>query len=306
MSSIILLVIVVAWLVVLIPVLLRRHDAGSERRSTDRFASAMRVLSRRTPDSARSRELLRPAGRSTSAAPSVTVNGTTRVDPETLRARLGRTRPVPTQALERPLAEVRAADARSRVDSRPGRCAARRRGLAVLVTLAAVTAAAAVVLSPMLWVVQVGVDLLVVAFIAQSRRQSRVAAQQRVRSVARRGHHGVDGREQIVREARASRAAAAAAAARREVTIEKAEDGSWHPVPVPVPTYVTAPVHRPEQPQHEEEFVAGGTRDADQAIEELVAAEMADGRSAAERHEAAWGPYQDNNDFVDDRRAVNE
>jgi hypothetical protein len=49
-SSTILMVIVlvVMWLVVLVPMFVRRHDDRSEVRSVDQFAAAMRVLSRRT------------------------------------------------------------------------------------------------------------------------------------------------------------------------------------------------------------------------------------------------------------------
>jgi hypothetical protein len=53
MSSTILMVIVlvVMWLVVLVPMFVRRHDDRAETRSMDRFATAMRVLSRRSPGS---------------------------------------------------------------------------------------------------------------------------------------------------------------------------------------------------------------------------------------------------------------
>ena len=49
MSSTILMaiVLVVMWLVVLVPMFVRRHDERSETRSMEAFASAMRVLSRR-------------------------------------------------------------------------------------------------------------------------------------------------------------------------------------------------------------------------------------------------------------------
>ncbi len=50
MSSTILMVIVlvVMWLVVLVPMFVRKHDEADEERSVDRFATAMRVLRRRT------------------------------------------------------------------------------------------------------------------------------------------------------------------------------------------------------------------------------------------------------------------
>lgn len=46
-SGLILLVLVGAWLAVLVPMGLRRHDSAVSLRSTDRFGDAMRVLSRR-------------------------------------------------------------------------------------------------------------------------------------------------------------------------------------------------------------------------------------------------------------------
>ena len=53
MSSTILMaiVLVVMWLVVLVPMFVRRGDERAELRSMDRFATAMRVLSRRAPSS---------------------------------------------------------------------------------------------------------------------------------------------------------------------------------------------------------------------------------------------------------------
>lgn len=50
-SGLILLVIVGAWLAVLVPMALRSHDTGVAARSADRFHDAVRVLSRRGPRS---------------------------------------------------------------------------------------------------------------------------------------------------------------------------------------------------------------------------------------------------------------
>lgn len=49
-SGVIFAVIVALWAVLLVPALLRRHDHATESRSIDRFANAMRILSRRTPE----------------------------------------------------------------------------------------------------------------------------------------------------------------------------------------------------------------------------------------------------------------
>ncbi|MGH3744986.1 MAG: hypothetical protein ACRDTP_09025, partial [Mycobacteriales bacterium] len=47
MSAAVLAVLVVLWLVVLVPMFLHRHDRNVEVAAADRFAGAMRVLSRR-------------------------------------------------------------------------------------------------------------------------------------------------------------------------------------------------------------------------------------------------------------------
>jgi hypothetical protein len=49
-SAIVLLVIAGAWAFVLVPLVRHRHEAATELRSVDRFAGAMRVLSRRQTD----------------------------------------------------------------------------------------------------------------------------------------------------------------------------------------------------------------------------------------------------------------
>ncbi|NHC16551.1 hypothetical protein G9H71_22455, partial [Motilibacter sp. E257] len=49
MTGLIFGTIVAAWVVVLVPMWLRRHDERNESRSVERFSSAMRVLSRRGP-----------------------------------------------------------------------------------------------------------------------------------------------------------------------------------------------------------------------------------------------------------------
>jgi len=45
------IVLVIMWLVVLVPMFVRHGEDRAELRSVDRFATAMRVLSRRTPSS---------------------------------------------------------------------------------------------------------------------------------------------------------------------------------------------------------------------------------------------------------------
>jgi len=73
MSAVIYAAIVLIWLIVLVPMWLRRHEATTDERSTDRFEGAMRVLARRqAPRSADRRYVVMPKR---SAATSVHVSG---------------------------------------------------------------------------------------------------------------------------------------------------------------------------------------------------------------------------------------
>ena len=67
-SGVIYAVIVVLWAAVLVPMWLRRHDEVTESRSVDRFQGAMRTLSRRQPGGDR-REVLVPRRNATRAVP---------------------------------------------------------------------------------------------------------------------------------------------------------------------------------------------------------------------------------------------
>ena len=60
MTGLIYAVIVGLWAVVLVPMWLRKHDVTTESRSVDRFSTAMRTLSRRTPPPSRSHDVLMP------------------------------------------------------------------------------------------------------------------------------------------------------------------------------------------------------------------------------------------------------
>lgn len=246
MSALILLVIVVAWALVVVPMLLNRHDAY-EPRSAERLASAMRVLSRRESD--------------TDEQDEPDASG------DAVRDRLGQTRPV---IQEDPEVEVEASrrletrdggdlvkDTRTRsnrsaTSSAAPQLARRRRVLIGLSVLAAAQLTCALVVGPGFWVGQAIADLLLVGYVVHLRRETQRARGRRARELARtRQRQQEEARSrQEAESARAQRPAYSRAApppahlaesAGREVVIEKAEDGSWHPVPVPVPTYVTAP-----------------------------------------------------------------
>jgi Flp pilus assembly protein TadB len=212
MSSTILMaiVLVVMWLVVLVPMFVRRHDERTEARSMDAFASAMRVLSRR------------PAGTGGVAG----------------RRRYATTPPAPYADGASP---VRTA-ARTRMLRR------RRRTLGALAITGLIGLMLGVTAGGALWTVPVVAVLLLTAYVGWLRQQVR--------------------REEIRRNRRAALFSEPAAAARShnpsrrrrldpsrlaDPTADAAEDAapdrSWRPVPVPVPTYVTAPVHHRDLPE---------------------------------------------------------
>jgi hypothetical protein len=205
MSSTILMaiVLVVMWLVVLVPMFVRRGEARVEYRSMDRFATAMRVLSRRAPSSGG------VAGRRRYATAS----------------------PVPYADGTSP---IRAA-ARERMLRR------RRRTLAVLAGIALLATPAALLLSPWLWAAQVPALLMLVGYVGWLRSQVRRENERRARRAALFGSVPAAAPVAASHAVRRSRRVAAAVAAEEAVD---ASDGSWRPVPVPTPTYITAPVVR--------------------------------------------------------------
>ncbi len=237
MSSLILLVIVAAWAVVLVPMLLSRHEAANEARSVDRFATAMRVLARRSAASSEGRYVVVP--RRPESSPSVVVNGTTPftsyVGTNLPHRAVADTIVAPPRAGEPHLQQVR-----REVVMR------RRRVVIVLAAMAAALLPLSGLVSGMLWVLQALCDVLLVAYVVHLRRETARMAGRKARAAAR------------ARKAAEQTAAALAASSSRlndlahlagasnAVIIERQEDGSWHPVPVPLPTYVTAPMAPPQ------------------------------------------------------------
>ena len=204
MSSTILMaiVLVIMWLVVLVPMFVGRGEDRAELRSMDRFATAMRVLSRRAP----STRGVAGRRRYATAPPAPYADGTS---------------PIRAAARERMLRR-------------------RRRTLAVLMSIALLAAPAALTLSPLLWLAQAPAMLLLAGYVGWLRSQVRREQERRARRAA------------LFREAGAPPAATSHAVRRTgrvaaAVAAEEAAGGadrSWRPVPVPTPTYVTAPVVR--------------------------------------------------------------
>lgn len=183
MSAAVIGVLVILWAVVLVPMWLRRHDKANELAAVDRFAGAMRVLSRRSGDRDRpapgaGRYVVMPARSSAARTMDVFV-------PD-------KSGPVHTPGPE--LAAPRANGSRSSALAR--RVAARRRLAILMLTLVVTTLVAALVLGGALIAVQACVDVLVVAGVfhlrasvlaqrAQVRRAAGRASAVRVRAQAR-------------------------------------------------------------------------------------------------------------------------
>ncbi len=223
-------VIIVLWIAILLPMWLRRHDEALESRSVDRFSSAMRTLSSRS--SADRREVVMPARR---------------VDP--LHAD---------------------GPARAVADGRAVLAARRRRSLGVV--LGATLIATGLVLLGYVqpWVLALPVVVLA-AFVFHVRRDTRAraaldrrrraqtaAARERARRAPTRRTAGFDVEQILPRAPRASSgpervevvespapelvsAAVASASEVVDLPYDSEADRAWEPVPVPLPTYVTAP-----------------------------------------------------------------
>jgi hypothetical protein len=176
-SAVITLAIVVMWAVVLVPMWVRRHDRVSELASVDRFAGAMRVLSRRTSGRADRRYVLMPERPARADA----VQASVKVAPPVGRTGLGGWRRASLPHDEESVGAGRTVrPAGRRVVSATVR--RRRRTLAVLVALVLVSGLAIVVRGASLLWLQLLCDLLLVAGLARTR--SMVAAERR-REVAR-------------------------------------------------------------------------------------------------------------------------
>ncbi|HEY5187136.1 MAG TPA: hypothetical protein VIM19_20070 [Actinomycetes bacterium] len=212
-SGLIYAVIVGLWAVVLVPMWLRRHDEASESRSVDRFEGAMRTLSRRS-GSADRREVLVPRRASVALRPDG----------------------VPAQ------------DARARAAAR------RRRTSLTLLGLLLVTAGLGFLGVLPIWLVVVPL-LLAVGFGWQSHVATQRAAAQATAARRARAAQSRRLREESVEARLAGRPARRPATApvvepvvavvepavADEALYDAVAEHVWDPVPVPLPTYVTAP-----------------------------------------------------------------
>jgi hypothetical protein len=232
MSSTILVVIVliVMWFVVLVPMFVRRHDESIETRSMDRFATARRVLSRRS--------------RTT--------------DPSLSRPRAEMMPPTSATA------------ARIRADCRRRMMARRRRTLATLTGLLFAGLGGALALAAWLWTVTTIAGLLLAGYLGwlrqEARRQHARAARRaavfsrstpsqpphvaRVAAAAPTADTESAGTEspvpaptrrtgRVIRPGWATRKTVAAPSPAAAPAAAAEYTGAWEPTPVPLPTYVT-------------------------------------------------------------------
>lgn len=229
MSGLIYAAIVVLWAVVLVPMWLRRHDEVTESRSVDRFQGAMRTLSRRNAAAGDRREVLVPR-RTTEKA-------------------------MPDGVIEPPTPATLAASRRRRV------------GL-ILLALAVVVGAVARFHVVPIWTPAVPLVVLML-FLLRARssarkvrdrelaeRRARAAESRRLRHeqaehALRRSGVPIPATARVpadIERPRASASRAAVAAAAAEVAPAARVPGfydaeverAWDPVPVPLPTYVSA------------------------------------------------------------------
>jgi hypothetical protein len=221
-AGVIYAVIIALWAVVLVPMWVRRHDEANESRSVDRFHDAMRILSRRGTDMPDQRQVLQPRRQ---PVVDVVVTG-----------------------------GHRSAATRSRAEARASQAQRRRRTLAVLAGVLLVVAGLALLGVLPVWLIALPA-LLTAAFVVHLRQEARRAAAREARvqrlrrqSASRAVVSGaVTGAVAGSEQRRAARAREVFASAAPEQSSQPAEfydavaDRVWEPVPVPVPTYVTAP-----------------------------------------------------------------
>lgn len=268
-SGLIYAVIVGAWAAYLVPMWLRRQDELNEARPTERFSTAIRLLSGRA---AMERRVAK--ARAERVEPDADEGGDDQepvdvVDVRGLAVPATEVRPV-RGAARKPEPAAARSDGRAKV-------LARRRRMTTLLFLAFTVGAVAAAVGgvALLWAPTVPAVLLT-AYIGQMRRQERrryevrldqrqaAEAARRVRARAQRPRTDRARQEPSSEpvqkaapaEAKAPAPAASPRTADRRALVEQtdhaewvdqqraqqAADDGWDPVPVPLPTYVTAPV----------------------------------------------------------------
>ncbi len=205
LSALIFVALAVAWAVYLIPKALKHHDDVARSRTVDRFSHSMRVLARREPTSPRSARLVVTPGRP--AATAIPVAEPAAVTP-----------PTRDQVRARRQAAARAAKRRLRVLS----------VIAAAIVVTVALAIGAVIAWPY---VAIPVALLVMWLVAcrlMVRRERAAVPSTRLPLVDAEGDADGPVTDEI----------SAVTDEPAEVVVER-DPGSWDPVPVTLPTYVT-------------------------------------------------------------------
>ncbi|MCB5167964.1 hypothetical protein LG634_24440 [Streptomyces bambusae] len=267
-SGLIYAVIVGAWAAYLVPMWLRRQDELNEARPTERFSTAIRLLSGRAGMERRYAKELRERGEAeTPVDPDAVTEAISPVDVRAFAVPPTRTEPRPSQAA---VAAGAAAAERARV-RRSQVLARRRRTTAVLFlafTFGAVAAAVgglhllwapglpAVLLSA--YIVHLRVQEKRRFAFTMDRRRAEAAARQLRENRPRRREAEPAGSAEAGAEPEPAPVVSPQEAGRRALVEQTdhaewvdqqrerergpARGESWEPVPVPLPTYVTAPV----------------------------------------------------------------
>ncbi|MGW4382900.1 divisome protein SepX/GlpR [Kitasatospora sp. NPDC004531] len=279
-SGLIYAVIVGAWAAYLVPMWLRRQDELNESRPTERFSTAIRLLAGRSAMERRAARALGeqtadqqdPAGEPDGAvvdpaepepasAPAVPAGPVVPAVPAASPASVAETAPAVEAGGNR--GRERGEQDERRSAERRARLLARRRRMVTLLFLAFALGAvvAAVAGFAFLWVPAVP-GILLTLYIGHLRRLERqryevkfdraraaqAAERLRERERARAAEPATAPQPTDVATEPATRASALADATEHEEWVdgvrERAAAGpdSWEPVPVPLPTYVTAPV----------------------------------------------------------------
>ena len=298
-SGVILVIIVALWGSLLVPALVRKHDNVTEVRSVDRFSYALRILSRRTPYVPGRRDVL------------------------VARKSAAERRPVVSPAPEFVAAVTPPLTAAARVAANRSALARKRRRALLGLSLALVLTVTLALRDGGRWWLTVAIStVLMVMYVTNLRAEAKqLAAIERRRAQARRKARRREAAEVYPSSRRlAEPAAAYDASAEHVVPVASMPDGSWAPVPVTLPTYVSKPVvNRPPAAapaggwfdgvlaeQQAARFASGG--DLYDQMNDEPAVGLSGGLGLGRDDDAHYGLYGPDglDEIIERRRAVND
>lgn len=290
-SGIIYAVIVGAWAVYLVPMWLRRQDELNERHGTERFTTAIRVLSRRPSALARRFEAAMTAEHAVAAHGFEPRSSWTLIrrnrNQAAMRARAR------AEHRQRRFERKRARDESAlRTLPRSTLLARRRRVVSILFLTFTIGSALTGVLgagwSPLPAISGLLLSLYIAHLRVQDRRRLEAKLRRRLRTGAAPRHESGPAPREAVNTATDRAGSRPGLRAPRDPyegeppSMGHARDG-WQPVPVPLPTYVTAPVAPRATP------AAGMSRPARQAADRQVESDALPESPAASRRPARSG-----------------